>query len=130
MINRKLEDIRKNNKKNGNQFLDTTDSNPGISEDLRLIILAAVFLIGLVAGAVYLNNASSFFAYIILMPIYLVFFLIPPFCFFSVPGYFILGFTIYKWIKTGKVIWLVMITVIIIPSLIYVLHCIDCSMGI
>ena len=107
-----------------------TDRDLGISETARWISWISILFVGLAAGAIYLNNVSSFFAYIILSPIYLILLLVPPICFLTVPVYLLLGVSIYKWLKKGKIIWIILNATIFIPLFIYLLYFIDCSMGI
>lgn len=111
-------------------YIIDTDKDLGFCESARIISFAAVLLTGLITGFIYLRNISSFFAYLILMPIYSIFLLIPPICIVSIPIYILIGVSIYKWFKKGKIVWLILNAGISIPLFVYLLKCIDMSMGI
>ena len=113
---------------NSSQIIDT--DKLGISEEDRIISFGAVVLAGLIIGLIYLRNISSFIAYLILMPLYLLLFFVPPICFFVIPIYILIGVSIYKWFKKGKIVWLIINALTFIPAFVYLLQGIDCSMGV
>lgn len=114
--------------KNSSYVMDTDKF--GISEAARIISFFVVLLAELIAGLIYLGDISSFFGYLILIPVYFLFLFIPPLCIVTVPLFILIGYSIYKWFKKGKILWLVLNAVVSIPSFVYILHWIDISMGI
>lgn len=114
--------------KDRSQIIDT--DTLGISDSARMISFAAVVLAILLIGLIFLGNVSSIFAYLILMPLYFIFLFVPPLFIITLPQFIIIGVSIYKWFKKGRILWLILYFVISIPLFLYTLHWIDCSMGI
>lgn len=101
------------------QVIDTEkDLGPGTVT--RLLSFFCVLLAGIFLGYMifhddyFIRNVSNYLEFLMMIPLAMVFVLVPPIGFLFGTLYFFIGYGLFKWLKKGKVLWFIVFAVVFI----------------